>query len=81
MFLPIIELKNYSKYVIVYLGMLLDNHADMDSTKVSQDQLLAMFDMVNAKKNSLSKELSSDLINQLSKYKVGELNSWVIPHF
>ncbi|KAL0870073.1 hypothetical protein ABMA27_006234 [Loxostege sticticalis] len=69
LFLPIIELKNYSKYVIVYLGMLLDNHADMDSTKVSQDQLLAMFDMVNGKKNSLSKELSSDLINQLSKYK------------
>ncbi|XP_063830529.1 transmembrane protein 214 [Ostrinia nubilalis] len=69
LFLPIIELKNYSKYIVAYLGTLLDCHADMDSTKVSQDQLLAMFDMVNAKKNNLSKELSSDLINQLSKYK------------
>ncbi|XP_059057940.1 transmembrane protein 214 [Achroia grisella] len=69
LFLPIIELKNYSKFVIVYLSKLLDEHASMDSTKVSQEQLLAMFDLVNNKRNSLSKELSSDLIKQLTKYK------------
>lgn len=69
LFLPIIELKNYTKYVVVYLSNLLDSRGAMDA-KVSQDQLFAMFDMVNNKRHSLSKELSSDLINQLSKYKV-----------
>lgn len=69
LFLPILELKNYSKYAIGYLSQLLDNHAKMEATKVSQEQLLAMFDMVNAKKG-LTKEISSDLMKQLSKYKV-----------
>ncbi|XP_045501564.1 transmembrane protein 214 isoform X1 [Colias croceus] len=68
-FLPIVELKNYSKYIIGYLSKHLDRHARMDNTKVSQDQLLAMFDTINGKKNSMSKELSSDLIKQLVKYK------------
>lgn len=67
LFLPIIELKNYSKYVVGYLSQLLDRHAKMDAT-VSQEQLLAMFDMVNSKKG-LSKDMSSDLMKQLSKYK------------
>ncbi|CAG9795904.1 unnamed protein product [Diatraea saccharalis] len=69
LFLPIAELKNYSKYVISYLNQLLDNHTSMDNVKVTQDQLFAMFDMVNNKRNSLTKDLSSDLIMQLSKYK------------
>ncbi|KAM3960329.1 transmembrane protein 214 [Aphomia sociella] len=69
LFLPIIELKNYSKFIVLYLSSLLDKHATMDATKVSQEQLLAMFDMVNSKRNSVSKELSSDLIKQLTKYK------------
>ncbi|CAH0401163.1 unnamed protein product [Chilo suppressalis] len=69
LFLPIVELKNYSKYVILYISKLLDNHKSMDNVKISQDQLFAMFDMVNNKRNSLSKDLSSDLIMQLSKYK------------
>ncbi|XP_075980896.1 transmembrane protein 214 [Anticarsia gemmatalis] len=69
LFLPIIELKNYSKYVVGYLCNLLDTHSNMDSTKVSQDQLFAMIDMVQNKRNSLPKDLSSDLIKQLSKYK------------
>ncbi|XP_063894378.1 transmembrane protein 214 [Helicoverpa armigera] len=69
LFLPIIELKNYSKYVVWYLSNLLDEHATMDSTKVSQDQLFAMIDMVNNKRSALPKDLSSDLIKQLSKYK------------
>ncbi|XP_073954011.1 transmembrane protein 214 isoform X2 [Choristoneura fumiferana] len=68
LFLPILELKNYSKYAIGYLSQLLDRHAKMEATKVSQEQLLAMFDMVNAKKG-LTKEISSDLMKQLSKYK------------
>lgn len=46
----------------------------MDSAKVSQEQLFAMIDTVNSKKNALSKELASDLINQMSKYKVS--GSW-----
>ena len=41
--------------------------------KLTLDQLVAMFDLVNGKRNALSKDLSSDLINQLSKYKVGFL--------
>lgn len=69
LFLPIIELKNYSKFVVLYLSKLLDKHASVDSTKLSQEQLLAMFDLVNNKRNSLSKDLSSDLIKQLIKYK------------
>ncbi|KAL4719926.1 hypothetical protein ACJJTC_015185 [Scirpophaga incertulas] len=69
LFLPIIELKNYSKYVIQYLSTLLDNHTSLENTRISQDQLFAMFDLINNKKNNLSKELSSDLILQLSKYK------------
>ncbi|CAK1584254.1 unnamed protein product [Parnassius mnemosyne] len=69
LFLPIIELKNYSKYVVAYLSKLLDRHGNMDSSKISHEQLLTMFDLINNKKNSLSKELSSDLIKQLSKYK------------
>lgn len=69
LFLPVVELKNYTKYVIVYLSNLLDNHSSMDNVKISQEQLFAMFDMVNGKRNSLSKELSSDLIMQLSKFK------------
>ncbi|CAG9564224.1 unnamed protein product [Danaus chrysippus] len=69
LFFPLIELKNYSKYVILYLCEILNKHAAMDSTKVTQDQLMAMLDMVNSKRNSLSKDLSSDLIKQLSKYK------------
>ncbi|CAH0724228.1 unnamed protein product, partial [Brenthis ino] len=68
LFFPIIELKNYTKYTIVYLSNLLDRHASMDA-KVTLDQLVAMFDMVNSKRNALSKDLSSDLIKQLSKYK------------
>ncbi|XP_050352609.1 transmembrane protein 214 [Nymphalis io] len=67
-FLPIIELKNYSKYVITYLSDILDKHASMDA-KVTHDQFLAMLDMVNNKRNALSKDLSSDLIKQLSKFK------------
>lgn len=69
LFLPVIELKNYSKYVVSYLSNLLDTHAKMDSTKVSQDQLFAMIDQVNNKRNGLPKDLSSDLIKQLFKYK------------
>ncbi|CAH0590493.1 unnamed protein product [Chrysodeixis includens] len=69
LFLPIIELKNYSKYVVGYLSSLLDEHATMESTKVTQDQLFAMIDMVNNKRSALPKDLSSDLIKQLSKYK------------
>ncbi|XP_068620080.1 transmembrane protein 214 [Battus philenor] len=69
LFLPVIELKSYSKYVIAYLSMLLDKHCKKESTKISQEQLFIMLDLVNNKKNSLSKELSSDLIKQLSKYK------------
>lgn len=46
----------------------------MESTKVSQDQLFAMIDMVNNKRNSLPKDQSSDLIQQLSKYKVCDLH-------
>lgn len=69
LFLPIIELKNYSKYVVGYLSNLLDEHGTMDNTKVSQDQLFAMIDMVNNKRSALPKDLSSDLIKQLSKYK------------
>ncbi|XP_030031154.2 transmembrane protein 214 [Manduca sexta] len=69
LFLPLIELKNYSKYVVGYLSKLMDLHAGTDAAKISQDQLFAMIDTVNAKKNGLSKELSSDLIHQLSKYK------------
>ncbi|XP_041984319.1 transmembrane protein 214 [Aricia agestis] len=68
LFFPIIELKNYSKYIVAYLSKLLDRHAKMDA-KVSQEQLLAMFDTVSNKKNSLSKEVYSDLIKQLIKYK------------
>ncbi|XP_045537438.1 transmembrane protein 214 [Papilio machaon] len=69
LFLPIIELKSYTKYIITYLSKLLDRHGKMDATKISQEQLFAMFDLVNNKKNSLSKEFASDLIQQLSKYK------------
>ncbi|XP_050674602.1 transmembrane protein 214 [Leptidea sinapis] len=68
-FLPIIELKNYTKYVIRYLSKLLDRHVSMGDAKVTQDQLFAMFDLVNSKRGGLSKELSSDLMNQLVKYK------------
>ncbi|CAK1550700.1 unnamed protein product [Leptosia nina] len=68
-FFPIIELKNYTKYIISYLSKHLDRHARMDATKVSQEQLLTMFDTINSKKNGLSRELSSDLIKQLIKYK------------
>ncbi|KAH9631853.1 hypothetical protein HF086_014325 [Spodoptera exigua] len=69
LFLPIIELKNYTKYVVGYLSNLLDEHGTMENTKVSQDQLFAMIDMVNNKRSALPKDLSSDLIKQLSKYK------------
>ncbi|XP_034835337.1 transmembrane protein 214 [Maniola hyperantus] len=69
LFLPIVELKNYSKYAINYLEEILARHGNMASTKVSFEQLIAMFDMVNNKRNALSKELSNDLIKQLSKYK------------
>ncbi|XP_053615013.1 transmembrane protein 214 [Plodia interpunctella] len=68
LFLPIIELKNYSKYVVVYLSNLLDRFAKMDN-KVTLEQFLAMCDTVNAKRNGLPKDLSSDLIKQLSKFK------------
>ncbi|XP_045521969.1 transmembrane protein 214 [Pieris brassicae] len=68
-FLPIIELKNYTKYIIAYLSNHLDRHARMDDTRVSQEQLFAMFDTINSKRNGLSKEMSSDLIKQLIKYK------------
>ncbi|XP_072942522.1 transmembrane protein 214 [Epargyreus clarus] len=68
LFLPIIELKNYSKYVISYLSILMDKQAELKAV-VNQDQLLAMFDLVNSKRSALSKDLSSDLIMQLSKYK------------
>ncbi|KAF9416213.1 hypothetical protein HW555_006372 [Spodoptera exigua] len=64
-----IELKNYTKYVVGYLSNLLDEHGTMENTKVSQDQLFAMIDMVNNKRSALPKDLSSDLIKQLSKYK------------
>ncbi|XP_039758977.1 transmembrane protein 214 [Pararge aegeria] len=67
LFLPIVELKNYSKYAINYLEEILTRHGKM--AKVSFDQLIAMFDMVNNKRNALSKDLSNDLIKQLSKYK------------
>ncbi|KAI5640139.1 hypothetical protein NE865_07396 [Phthorimaea operculella] len=69
LFLPVIELKNYSKYVTGYLSNMLDRHENLDNVKVSQDQLLAMIDLVNNKRNGLSKEVSSDLIKQLCKYK------------
>lgn len=70
LFLPIIELKNYSKYVIGYLAKLLARHGNMDSARVSQDQLLTMFDTVYNKKQLLPKELANELILQMSKYKV-----------
>lgn len=47
--------------------MLLDLHED---TKVTQEQYFAMLDLVNNKKNSLSKDLSSKLTSQLFKFKV-----------
>ncbi|XP_049876600.1 transmembrane protein 214 [Pectinophora gossypiella] len=69
LFVPVIELKNYSKYVVGYLSGLLDRHASMESVKITQEQLFSMIDLVNNKKNGLPKDLSSDLIKQLSKYK------------
>lgn len=75
LFLPIVDLKNYSKFIVTYLSNLLDKHSAMDSSRVSQDQLFAMIDMVNAKRSGLAKDVSSDLIKQLSKYKVGEFCS------
>ncbi|XP_023933936.2 transmembrane protein 214 [Bicyclus anynana] len=69
LFLPIIELKNYSKYAINYLEEILARHSSMASTKVTFDQLVAMFDLINNKRNALSKDLSNELIKQLSKYK------------
>lgn len=65
-FLPLLEQKNYSKYVITYLSTLLNLHED---TKVTQEQYLAMLDLVNNKKNSLPKDLSSKLTSQLFKFK------------
>lgn len=77
-FLPIIELKSYSKYIVYTLSKLLDQHAKMDSTKLSQDQFLNLLDTVNNKRVGLQKEYSSDLIAQLVKIKVSFLHSSII---
>lgn len=68
-FLPVLELKNYTKYVIGYLSKIIDHHSEMNTINVNQDQFFSMIDLINTKKNGLSKEFSGDLIKQLSKYK------------
>lgn len=68
LFLPIIEMKNYTKYIMSYITNLVDAHVKMQTLNVSQEELLSLFDSINGKRN-VSKELSSDLIKQLTKIK------------
>lgn len=69
-FFPIIDLKNYTKYIITYLGKIIERNPKMENNKVSHEKFFAMLDLVNSKRISLPKDQSSDLIEQLSKFKV-----------
>lgn len=68
-FFPIIDLKNYTKYIITYLGKIIERNPKMENNKVSHEKFFAMLDLVNSKRISLPKDQSSDLIEQLSKFK------------
>ncbi|GBP13949.1 Transmembrane protein 214-B [Eumeta japonica] len=68
LFLPIIDLKNYTKYIVDYLSKIQEVHMARGTANISQEQFLGMCDMVANKRGNQSK-LPSDLMKQLIVFK------------
>lgn len=65
--LPLIEMKNYSRYVINYLVDLINRFNDVPVTK---EQFLSIMDIVYSNKKNLPADLTQSLYNIVPKLKL-----------